>query len=109
MKHGNQPAAEILLGIYLYPKICSIWKKGTDNQTDGHSHKQKTAQSVIILPVCKKEIRNCPCHINKPEQIGNNKIFVKWNIIIQSCMHHRIISRHSLLQIKKPRQVQKGV
>lgn len=93
----------------MHPQIRPVREKGTNQQADGHTCKQKGAQPVILLSAGKEKIHDSASHIDKPEQIRHDKIFVKRDVIIQPHMHHRIVPHHGPLQIQKPGQINKSI
>ena len=71
--------------------------------------KQKGAQPVKIPLVRKKEVQNRSGHIHKPEQIWDDKILIKRNIVVQRYMDNVVTGSHRPLQIEKPGKIDEGV
>ena len=74
---SHQSGKNIFIRIDHGPQIRAVAEKGADNEADGHPGKQEDAQLVVVLLACDKEIKDCRSHIQKPQQVGDNKIFIK--------------------------------
>ena len=89
----------------LWPQVMSIWIKRGHNEENGHSGKKECAQLAVIRLVMGRCINDSPSHISKPQQIRDNKIFTKWNVIVQRDMYHMKMRCDGFFYITKPDQV----
>ena len=105
----HQLRTKILVRVHHGPQIRPVWENGTDQQADGHACKQVSAEPVIILLAGKEKVQDGSGHIGEPQQVWDDKIFIKRNQIIQPRMKHIIISCHGLFQIQEPRKIDKRV
>ena len=91
------------------PQILPIRKNRTDKQSDAHAAEQVQAASLeILLCTLKQQDKYRTCYIKKPEQIWNDEILTKRNVVIQCTVNHRIVG-HMFLQPEKPRKINKNV
>ena len=88
--HTDHVAEYIVSRHYSRSQIVNIRPQCRDKQEYRHSRKEKSAYSVVIISVCKTGIEHDPCHIEKPDDIGNDKNLNKWNFIIQRSMNNRV-------------------
>ena len=105
LDHGHQGAENILVRIHRRTEIGAVGVDGADDQADGHTDEQEGAQPVEIPLICKKEIQHRPRHIDEPEEVGDDEVLVKRDVVVQSHMDNMIIAGHRPLQIEKPRKV----
>lgn len=109
VKGGYHGAENIFVRVDDGAEVCAVGVDGADCQADGHACKQKGAQPVKIPLVRKKEVQDGSGHIYKPEQIWDDKILIKRNIVVQRYMDNVVTGSHRLLQIEKPGKVDEGV
>ena len=82
----------------------SVWPQGRDEQKYGHSRKQEGTAFKIIILVLKKEVHDRDRHIEKPQQIRNDKYFAERDTVIQRNMD-KFIMLYRSLQMTKPYQI----
>ena len=109
LDHGHQGAENIFVRIHRRPEVGAVGVKGADNQADGHAGEQEGAQPVKIVFILKKEVHYRSCHIEKPEQIRDDEVLVKRNVIVQGHMDDVVVACHGSLQIEKPGNIQENV
>ena len=105
----DQPGAEIFLRVHGGPEVGSVRVDRTDQKEQGHSGKQKNAQPVEFFFIGEKEVEHSGSNINKPEQVGDDKVFVEGNHIIKFGMHDVVVSCNRFFQVDKPWKVQQEV
>lgn len=105
----HQKTEDVFSGINGRPEVGSVGKQGADQKTDGHSGKKKRAEPVVIFAAAEKEICDCSSHIKEPEQVGNNKIFIEGNVVIEGNMHDVIWFADVLLKSGEPGQIYEAI
>ena len=107
---GDDPSGKhIFLGIHRGPHGLSVGEQGADQQAQGHPRKEKDAEPVIVLAVCEKEIRDGARHVHEPQEIRDNKIFVKRDPVVEGGVDHMVMAGDGLLQTDEPWQIDKAI
>ena len=65
--------------------------------------------SVEILPVPEEQPGKNGRNIDEPEKIRNDKIFTKWNIVIQRKMDHMVGQAGTVFQPDEPRDINRKI
>lgn len=100
---------EVFIRIHDGAEICPVGEQGADQQAQGHPRKEKDAEPVIVLAVCEKEIRDGARHVHEPQEIRDNKIFVKRDPIVEGGVDHMVMAGDGLLQTDEPWQIDKAI
>ena len=87
----------------------SIWKNGADNKEYCHSDNAHLGELVKFFFTCKEEIETSDSHINKPEQIRNDKKFYKWDITVQRRIYQRVTAGNCFFQPTKPWEIDESI
>ena len=66
----------------------SVWIERGDDKENCHSRIKKSTQLIEIIFVDQSSICDTGRNIEKPQQVRDDEVFTKWNIIIKSYMDH---------------------
>ena len=83
-------------------RLCDIKQEFADGG------KARIEKNINFL-VGKEKIGDGSGHIQKPQQVGYNKILVERDQIVQGGMHHVVRFSHILLERCEPRQIDQAV
>ena len=79
---------DILSVNFFHTQMQTIWINGTNEKSNCHPGKFKSAKSVeFVFGMIKQENENGR-NIKKPQKIWNNKQFIKWNHIVKDAMNN---------------------
>ena len=82
--------------------MVSVGPQRGYDQENGHACKQEGARPVIIGFIFKKEKHHHRSHIEKPQNIWNNKSFQEGDVIIHRHVDHVIAPGNGFLKMSKP-------
>lgn len=91
------------------PQVVSVWINSRYNKEDGHSGKKHFAEAEVFILIFEIKISKSPCHISKPEQVRNDKVFTEWDIVIKCHMNDVKMRCDCLLKIAEPWQINEEV
>ena len=87
----------------------SVREKGGHKQKDRHSGAEENRRPVVIVLILEGQVQDNSRYINKPQKIGNDKYFIKRNMIINRHMDDLVFPDMSLLQPGKPNHVDEEI
>lgn len=83
VKHSYQICEYIVSGHDGGTQIMSVGPERADNQENGHSGKQESADPEIVIFIFKKEIENRHRHIGEPQQVGDDEDLAERDQVIR--------------------------
>ena len=105
----NQLDTEVITCKYFRSQVQSIRKYRADDQKNGHTAEHDRGGFVKSLFIIKEQISQCDCNISKPQQVRNDEIFTKRDVVIEYRMDYKIIVGHMAFQISKPWKLNKSI
>ncbi len=90
-------------------QIESVGEDRAQEQEKCHPDDQKSAQTVESASVCEEEISRRHGYECKPQQVWNDKILNKRNIVIDRRMNQKIMDIRPAFQINKPRHIDQAI
>ena len=91
----HQIREEILPWKLIRTQILTIGPYAVDDEAYGHSDEKKRRVSIVLFPRRgKKEVQHGDRDIEKPQQVGDDKEFVKRNPVIQPYVNAVILCCH---------------
>ncbi len=108
---GHKSCKNVLICIKHRSKIRSVWIDGADDEAQCHTGEEEGTKLIVVFLIHKKKIQYSHGNVQKPKEIGDDKVFIKRNQVIQTCMHDVIAGsgRYRALQKLKAEQVDNGV
>ena len=109
VNHRDQGTAEILVRVDTGPEICAVRKQRADQQADRHAGEQIDTDPVKFLAVLQEQVPDGGEDIDEPQQVGDDKVLVERDQVIQPGVHDRQMGYLPVLQPEEPFHINKEI
>ena len=104
IEEGSQVCENVFFRIDVNSQILSIVEQRADNQKERHAAECERTELIEFSSVVEEEKNKGTANVHEPEQVGDDKIFDKGNIVVQFTVDAGV-GCHISLQPQEPRHI----